>query len=213
MATRTSVPPSTIPHTSSARSASAALPRPVSIALAILTIDLGNYVAHWAMHRFDVLWEFHKVHHSSPALDWLATFREHPVEEWWRRLCGAVPIVALGVPLDAAVVGVGVVAAWGILNHANLRPGLRFLESVTITPELHRLHHVPRTSERNLGIVFSWWDRLRGTLVRAEAPPDVVLGVPGEPAYPQTWSTHQVVPFRRLAARVRRQPVHLVARP
>src|ERR1043166_5199405 len=51
------------------------LPLYVTVPLALVGLDLGNYVAHWALHRFDILWELHKVHHSSRTLDWLATFR------------------------------------------------------------------------------------------------------------------------------------------
>ncbi|TMA35647.1 MAG: sterol desaturase family protein, partial [Deltaproteobacteria bacterium] len=56
-----------------------AAPRWASVPLALVALDLGNYTAHWLLHRVDVLWEFHKAHHSSPTLDWLATFRSHLV--------------------------------------------------------------------------------------------------------------------------------------
>src|SRR5262245_40605326 len=48
------------------RLSSANLPRWLLVPLAIVAIDLGNYVAHYYLHRSDVLWEFHKVHHSIP---------------------------------------------------------------------------------------------------------------------------------------------------
>ena len=63
--------------------------------LALLGLDVGNYFAHYCLHRFDVLWQFHKTHHSSRKLDWLATFRSHIGEQ------GVVPVLFrcfFGVP-------------------------------------------------------------------------------------------------------------------
>jgi len=175
--------------------------------LALVALDLGNYVAHWLLHRVDVLWEFHKVHHSSPSLDWLATFRSHLVEQALRRLLAPVVLIAAGVPTDAVVTAAVAFQAWAMLNHANLRVPLAFLEPVLVTPRLHRLHHVPRTTERNLGTVLTCWDRLRGTLVVDDAPVDAPLGIPGDQAsYPQGWMRQLVEPFRRTAAASRTRP-------
>src|SRR5215213_8072417 len=54
--------------------------------LALVALDLGNYFAHYLLHRSSMLWEFHKIHHSSRTLDWLATFRSHIIEQVLRRL-------------------------------------------------------------------------------------------------------------------------------
>src|SRR5688572_32132155 len=53
--------------------------------VAIVLLDAGNYAVHWLMHRHEALWRIHAVHHSSPTLDWLATFRSHPLEQILRR--------------------------------------------------------------------------------------------------------------------------------
>src|SRR5262245_36439255 len=58
----------------------------ITVPLALVAIDLGNYAAHFLLHRYEALWEFHKVHHSSHMLDWLATFRSHLLEQVLRRL-------------------------------------------------------------------------------------------------------------------------------
>src|SRR5262245_47797855 len=55
------------------------LPAWLLVIVAVVLLDLGNYLCHFLLHRVDLLWEFHKVHHSSPSLDWLATFRSHLV--------------------------------------------------------------------------------------------------------------------------------------
>ena len=75
-----------------------------------------------------------------------------------------------------------------------------------MTPGFHRVHHVPRTAERNLGTVLTVWDALRGTLVRAQPAADVELGVPLETSsYPQDWLRQLVEPY--FAIRTRRRGV------
>jgi sterol desaturase/sphingolipid hydroxylase (fatty acid hydroxylase superfamily) len=179
-----------------------AVPRWAALPLALVALDAGNYAVHWLLHRVDALWEFHKIHHSSPELDWLATFRSHIVEQALRRLAAPLLLALVGVPLDAVVAAGGVFMAWAVLNHANLRPAVSVLEPVFVTPRLHRLHHVPRTTERNLGTVLTVWDRLRGTLVVPVDETLDALGLPGERRpYPEGWATQLVEPLRRLASR------------
>jgi lathosterol oxidase len=181
------------------RLSSAALPLWATTLLTLVLLDLGNYVAHSMLHRFDALWEFHKVHHSSPTLDWLATFRFHVVEQVVRRLVAPLFLIPCGVPLAAVAIAGAALQAWGIFNHSNLLVNLRFLEPLLITPRLHHLHHVPSSSGRNLGTVFSVWDRLVGRLETTAVAPDIELGPPGEAStYPQGFVNQMAEPFRRL---------------
>src|SRR5687767_2956775 len=46
------------------------------LALAIVLGDVAVYWFHRASHHFGVLWRFHRVHHTSTSLDWLAAHRE-----------------------------------------------------------------------------------------------------------------------------------------
>src|SRR5439155_430340 len=102
-----------------------AAPRWASVPLALVALDLGNYAAHWLLHRVDVLWEFHKAHHSSPTLDWLATFRSHLVEQTLRRLVGPTLLIVAGVPPDAVVGAAALFTAWAMPNHSRRAPQRR----------------------------------------------------------------------------------------
>ena len=177
------------------RLAALGLPRGVAVALALVALDAGNYLAHWLLHRVDALWELHKVHHSSRALDWLATFRSHLLEQILRRLLAPLLLILGGFPIDAVALAGGLFTAWAAVNHSNLRLDLRFLEAVVVTPRLHRLHHLPRTTERNLGTLLTLWDRLRGTLVVEDTEPEASFGLPaGADDYPQGWLRQLVEP-------------------
>jgi lathosterol oxidase len=181
-------------------------PRWASVLAAVVLLDMGNYLVHALMHRSRALWELHKVHHSSRALDWLATFRAHVLEQVLRNLLAPLLLVAIGFPMRSVALAAAVTWLWAMLIHSNLRIDLGFLERVLITPRLHRLHHVPATTHRNLGTIFSVWDVLLGRLVRTDAPADAKLGVPGEiDTWPQGFLAQSVQPLRRLAARRRRR--------
>ena len=173
------------------------LPLWASIPLATVVFDLGQYFVHYVMHRSDVIWEFHKIHHSTQVLDWMATFRSHIVEQILRRVVGPLFLIMIGFDMRSTLIASGIYLAFAEFNHSNLRVNLRFLEPIFITPALHRAHHIFRTQERNLGTIFSFWDRMRGTLVQVDATETTPLGN-GEPTYPQSWLPQFIEPFLRI---------------
>lgn len=170
----------------------------LTMGLALVLHDLGAYVCHRLFHRFNWLWEFHKVHHSSRTLDWLATFRAHLLEHALRHLLSPVLLIMLGFPLLAVGIVSAITGVWAALVHANLSVSWRWLEPMLITPRLHRLHHVPATNTRNFGVFLSVWDRLGGTLVTDPTAALQPTSVPGAvERYPQTWPQQFVEPFTR----------------
>jgi sterol desaturase/sphingolipid hydroxylase (fatty acid hydroxylase superfamily) len=175
-----------------------ALPLAVEVVASIVLLDLGNYVAHWLLHRSEWLWRFHQVHHSSPALDWLATFRSHVVEQLLRRVVAPLALIAVGMSAPAVGIASALFLGWAIFNHANVAVGLRWMEPVFITPRLHHLHHVTASQQHNLGTVLSVWDRLLGRLDRREVARDAPLGN-ADPGYPQTFVRLLREPFRGVA--------------
>ena len=184
-----------------------ALPRWFLAAICFVLIDSGNYVVHLLLHRVEVLWEFHKVHHSSRSLDWLATFRSHLVEQCLRHAVAPAMLLVVGFPPDAIVPAGAAYIAWTMFVHSNVGLDLRLLEAFVITPSLHRLHHVPESSQLNLGGVLTVWDRLRGTLERNRRTTDRGLGVPGEiTTYPQGWLRQLVEPAVRIVNRGNHPP-------
>jgi sterol desaturase/sphingolipid hydroxylase (fatty acid hydroxylase superfamily) len=170
--------------------------------LALVLLDLGNYVAHWLMHRCPILWRVHAVHHSSPALDWLATFRSHVLDQLLRRLVAPLGLIVLGLSPPAVAIASSVFLAWAVFAHANLRVNLRFLEPVLITPRLHHLHHVAASADQNLGTFLSVWDRITRRLVHHDVPPDIALGN-GHAGYPQSFGALMREPFQSRTRAVR----------
>ena len=179
----------------------ASLSAPVTLLSAIVLYDLGGYFSHWLLHRSAVLWRFHKVHHSSRTLDWLATFRGHIFEHALRHLVSTVALVVIGLPVWSVAAAAVVYTLAAALGHSNLNVDLRFIEKIFITPRLHRLHHAVGTSDRNLGTIFSIWDRLRGLLADDPGLEVEPLGVPSEvDTYPQSWLPQLLEPLRSRSA-------------
>lgn len=183
------------------RIASIDLPIWIAVPLGVALFDFGNYGVHYTLHRVAVLWELHKVHHSTLLVDWLAAFRSHVGEQVLRSVFAPWFLLILGFPLDVALLSMATFGAFAVFNHSNLALNLRFAESVFVTPRIHRMHHNANwTAHRNFGTVFVFWDRLFGTLERGDIDSSV-SGVPDErETYPQSWLPQFVKPFRQFAA-------------
>jgi sterol desaturase/sphingolipid hydroxylase (fatty acid hydroxylase superfamily) len=164
------------------------LPLVAKLAIALVVFDFVSFAVHRCLHRYEVLWNVHKVHHSSLHLDAFATTRTHMLENMLRFLPGQAVLFVVGMPATVVAPAVAIAAVYGVSNHSNLGINIRWIEAVLVTPRLHRRHHVPSTTQNNFGVMLTVWDRLGGTLVRRETLPEERYGVPGEiDTYPQTF--------------------------
>ncbi len=185
------------------------LPPLASLALVLLALDLSFYVAHVAMHKLPVLWRFHSVHHSDPAVDVTTTIRQHPGEGLIRYVFTAAFALPLGVDPAAYALYRSAVALNGLLEHANLRAPLwldRALALVTTWPHLHKIHHSrdAAQTDTNYGNLLSIWDRVFGTFTPSSLGTRVVYGLDGlDDASTQTTAGLLALPFRASAASLR----------
>jgi sterol desaturase/sphingolipid hydroxylase (fatty acid hydroxylase superfamily) len=142
------------------------LPGAVKIVLGLIFADFCLYWVHWAMHR-PRLWPTHAFHHSIAELWWLSGARTSVAHLF----LFAAPQIFLAYylfklsPVEAGVAfSIGVVV--NVWIHVNIRVNLGPLEWILITPDYHRIHHGARgLSRKNLGFVFTIWDRMFGTYV------------------------------------------------
>ena len=152
------------------------LPSPMRFIVAIAGLDALAYAQHRLLHRVEVLWRFHAVHHSDPEVDASTTFRHHPVEAIFNGALvgGVVLVVGLSPAEIAAFTWVAFVVE--LVAHANLEfPSWlgAILGRLLVTPEFHHVHHSRANAEANanFGQAFSIWDRLFRT-ARARSPED-----------------------------------------
>ncbi|MGZ8217502.1 sterol desaturase family protein [Methylomagnum sp.] len=152
-------------------------------AASFILLDLTLYLWHWANHRFDWLWLFHKVHHSDRVMNVSTAFRLHFVEVFLTVLVKGLFIVVVGVDAATVVANEALITLFVLFHHANVSfRGERWLRWLTIVPRLHRVHHSAKRREHdnNYGAVFSWWDRLFGTLREAKPAEIGLRNVPGQ---------------------------------
>ena len=146
----------------------------------LLVYDLSCYLYRVMQHRFPILWELHKVHHSAEVMVGTTKDRVHPLDEimnkvWDGLLTG--PVYGLWLffvfnPVELTVLGLNVYVLRNILmmdfvRHTHLKISFgRVLNQVVLCPHYHQLHHSvdPVHYDRNFGLMLTVWDRLFGTL-------------------------------------------------
>lgn len=143
-------------------------PFALRLGVALLIFELCGYAYHRAAHRLPALWRLHRVHHSAPTMDWLASFRQHPLEIALMTLAQNLPLVILGVPLGEHALVVLLLALNTVFVHSNLRVP-RLLELVVATPRFHHRHHDADRAAANYASLFPWIDRMFGTHDGADA--------------------------------------------
>ena len=98
-------------------------------------------------------------------IDATTALRFHPIEIVLSMLYKVVWVLVLGAPVAAVIVFEVLLNATAVFNHANWAMPLRadrFVRTVLVTPDMHRVHHSVIRSEHNtnFGFCLSIWDRM-----------------------------------------------------
>jgi sterol desaturase/sphingolipid hydroxylase (fatty acid hydroxylase superfamily) len=147
------------------------LPVLMALILSVMLLDLiAQYVVHFLLHRVKFMWKFHMVHHSDTMVDATTGTRHHPGDYVLRELFSLLTILIFGMPFAYYMLYRILTILFTYFSHANISlPNFaeRWIGIVFITPNMHKFHHHferPWT-DSNFGNIFSFWDRLFGTLV------------------------------------------------
>lgn len=180
---------------------------------AVLAADLGFYLSHYLFHKVDILWEFHKVHHSAQVLTPITAHRSHPCQTIVNRTFSGVGIgLVMGMfdyiyaynidPLT--YVGINVFSICYLMFSSNLQHSHVWwsygpiLSKIFISPAQHQIHHSCAIIHRdkNMGSGFAIWDNLFGTLYIPNKKEELVLGLGngGENEYSSVWRLY-MLPF------------------
>lgn len=160
----------------------------------LLLDDFARFYVHRLMHRWPLLWAFHKMHHSAETLTPITVFRTHPVEMVVFSLRSTlVQAIAIGGFVffmgDRAdlmtVIGANIFVFIFNLLGSNLRHshiGVYYwkpIEKIIISPAQHQIHHSvdPAHWNKNYGVVLAVWDWLFGCHHYAEKQQQLVFGL------------------------------------
>ena len=165
----------------------------VATVLNLIALDAGLFWMHYAHHRLPLLWEFHKVHHSAQVLTPFTVFRVHPLETFLN-LCMGVTLAGItsgllvfiyGTNPGSTVFGVNAfeLMFWMLgyhLRHSHIwimYPG--WIGCHISSPALHMIHHSidARHHDKNMAQMFTFWDRLTGTLYLPKEREHITFGI------------------------------------
>jgi sterol desaturase/sphingolipid hydroxylase (fatty acid hydroxylase superfamily) len=139
-----------------------------AVPFAVVALDLVIYAQHIVFHFVPWLWRLHRMHHADLDFDVTTALRFHPVEILLSLLLKLAVVAALGAPAVSVLAFEVLLNATAMFNHANasLPPWLeRWVRTVMVTPDMHRIHHsaIRVETNSNYGFNLSVWDRLFGT--------------------------------------------------
>ncbi|MGH6918387.1 MAG: sterol desaturase family protein [Geminicoccaceae bacterium] len=189
----------------------------------LLAVDGGLFLAHWLQHKIPTLWEFHKVHHSAEVLTPITVLRMHPVDIVLNALtqasllgiANAVFLYLYRDPVaEVTVIGANALSFLFYLGGYHLRHSHvwilfpRGIRDHISSPALHHIHHSknPEHFDKNFARIFTFWDRLAGTLYIPEGKEELEFGLEekDQKQLRTVWQLY-MTPFRNVLARLRRR--------
>lgn len=165
-----------------------------------IILDFVQWFTHILLHKYPVLWNFHKVHHSVKEMGFAAHLRYHWMENILYKPLKTLGVMVLGgfEPEQAFIVHF-VAIAIGHLNHANIKLTYGPLKYVFNNPVMHLYHHAHDLPEGsfgvNFGISLSLWDYIFKTNYVPEDSGTIELGFPGDETFPQDFVHQNIYGF------------------
>lgn len=177
------------------------LPFFLRIFVFFIIIDFVQWCTHRLLHKFDFLWNFHKVHHSVKQMGFAAHLRYHWMEPVVYNSLKYIPLAIIGgfSARDVALVHFFNITI-GHLNHANINWDYGFLKYVLNNPKMHIWHHAKKLPKErqngvNFGITLSIWDYIFKTNYIPHSGRDIELGFNGDERFPENFLKQELYPL------------------
>ncbi|WP_299056406.1 sterol desaturase family protein [uncultured Polaribacter sp.] len=174
---------------------------PLRIFIFFIVIDFVQWCTHRLLHKFEFLWNFHKVHHSVKEMGFAAHLRYHWMEPVVYNSLKYIPLAIIGgfSAQDVAMVHFFNITI-GHLNHANINWNYGWLKYILNNPKMHIWHHAKELPEDrkegvNFGITLSIWDYLFKTNYIPYSGRDIELGFSGDEKFPKNFLQQELYPF------------------
>ncbi|KAB5490925.1 MULTISPECIES: sterol desaturase family protein [Flagellimonas] len=177
-------------------------PQWVQLLVFFILLDFVQWFTHILLHKYPVLWEFHKVHHSVKEMGFAAHLRYHWMENILYKPLKTLGVMVLGgfEPEQAYIVHFAAIAI-GHFNHSNIKLTYGPLKYILNNPVMHLYHHaytIPEGSYGvNFGISLSIWDYLFKTNYIPESGGKIELGFPGDDQLPKGFWSQLIYGFKK----------------
>lgn len=158
----------------------ATLPVWLQAALAFILSDIMIYWLHRWFHTAK-MWRIHAIHHSSKHVDWLSTYRFHPVNSWISFTMVDVIMLFLGFSPMALAEMTAFNTAYSVMVHANLNWTFGPFKYIFASPVFHRWHHTTEAEgmDKNFAPTFPLLDIMFGTFYMPDGKLPHSYGVNG----------------------------------
>jgi len=179
-----------------------ALPKGLDLLLFFIVLDFVQWFTHICLHKWSLLWRFHKIHHSVKEMGFAAHLRYHWMENLLYKPLKTFGVMLLGgfEPEQAYIVHFLAIAI-GHVNHANIKITWGPLKYVFNNPVMHLYHHSYTLPEGkfgvNFGISLSVWDYIFKTNYLPEDSGNIPLGFPGDENVPSNFMGQLGYGFRK----------------
>ena len=176
---------------------------PIGLQLVIffVILDFVQWLTHVLLHKYEVLWRFHKVHHSVKEMGFAAHLRYHWMENILYKPLKTLGVMVLGgfEPEQAYIVHF-IAITIGHLNHANIRITWGPFKYILNNSVMHLYHHMKALPENkpkgiNFGISLSIWDFLFKTHYIPDDNGEIELGFSNEENFPKGFFGHLFTGF------------------
>ncbi|MFT4576699.1 MAG: sterol desaturase/sphingolipid hydroxylase (fatty acid hydroxylase superfamily) [Polaribacter sp.] len=167
-----------------------------------IILDFVQWFTHVLLHKYPVLWKFHKVHHSVKEMGFAAHLRYHWMENIFYKPLKTFGVMIIGgfEPEQAYIVHF-ITIAIGHFNHANIKITWGIFKYVLNNPVMHLYHHASEVPEgrngMNYGISLSLWDYIFKTNYIPEDSGTVEIGFEGDDEFPSSFIDQSLYGFKK----------------
>ncbi|KGK31485.1 MULTISPECIES: sterol desaturase family protein [Cellulophaga] len=166
-----------------------------------IILDFVQWFTHTLLHKYEFLWNFHKVHHSVKEMGFAAHLRYHWMENILYKPLKTFGVMILGgfEPEQAYIVHF-IAITIGHFNHSNIKITWGPLKYILNNPVMHLYHHaydLPKgTYGVNFGISLSVWDYIFRTNYIPEDSGTIELGFHGDDKFPKDFIHQNMEGFK-----------------
>jgi len=177
------------------------LPFFIQFLVAFILVDFMQWFGHYLLHRFNFLWQFHKIHHAQEELGFASTRHFHWFEYFVFKPLLYIPFNFLNFSVAEFV---GIYLWFGLFftffSHCNVKVNWKWFNLIFISPETHYWHHaknIPHKFGVNYASTLTLWDHLFGFYYYPKDK-EPILGVPDQKEIPSSFLGQMIHPFKEL---------------
>jgi sterol desaturase/sphingolipid hydroxylase (fatty acid hydroxylase superfamily) len=151
----------------------------LAVIIAFVAEDFGGYWLHRMMHRVNIFWNRHVIHHSSEEYNLSCALRQSISDNIKFFAILLIPAAVMGIPPYLFAIISPVHLFLQFWYHTRLIDKMGILEKILVTPSHHRVHHAinPEYLDKNYSQIFIIWDKLFGTFQPEEKSIPPVYGI------------------------------------